>query len=200
AFTSGPPTAAPVASATLAPPSDTLPPTQPPASDTPPPPPTALPVADTATPVPTGPIMLGEHLVVRGDTFSCIGRAYGVLPKAIADANGMALTDILFAGQILKIPDVQWTNIPAGPVCVVQFPSHYPPFVPQPGATLGPVSTAALPTNTPPPIPVTGTPTIAPPVPRTNTLPPIIILTRTPTRCFPQPCPPVLPTILPPVP
>ena len=67
----------------------------------------------------------GEHLVVSGETLSCIGRAYGVVPNAIADANGIQLTSILVVGQRLKIPVVQWTNIPPGPVCSPQFS---PPF------------------------------------------------------------------------
>jgi hypothetical protein len=99
---------------------------------------------------------------------------------------------------VLKIPAVQWTNIPAGPVCVAQFQSPYPPFVPQPGATLPLAATAALPTNTRPPALLSATPSARPPVTTTNTLPPIIIQTPTPTRRFRPVLP--LPTIVPPLP
>jgi LysM repeat protein len=67
----------------------------------------------------------GQHVVVSGETLSCIGRAYGVLPSAIADANGIMLTTVLKTGQILNIPFVQWMNIPSGPVCQPQFTPPY---------------------------------------------------------------------------
>jgi hypothetical protein len=65
--------------------------------------------------------ILGEHHVASGETLSCIGRGYGVLPKAIADVNGIDLLTKLEAGHILKIPAVQWTNITKGPACPPQF-------------------------------------------------------------------------------
>jgi len=67
----------------------------------------------------------GEHHVAMGETLSCIGRGYGVLPKAIADTNGIDLLAELQVGQVLLIPEVKWSNISAGPICPPQFP---PPF------------------------------------------------------------------------
>lgn len=68
----------------------------------------------------------GEHHVAMGETLSCIGRGYGVLPKAIADTNGIDLLAELEVGQVLLIPEVQWSNISTGPICPPQFP---PPFM-----------------------------------------------------------------------
>ena len=64
---------------------------------------------------------LGQHVVRRGETLYCIGRGYSVLPSAIAQANGLRRPFTLFPGQILNIPNVAWTRIPAGPVCARQF-------------------------------------------------------------------------------
>ena len=72
------------------------------------------------------PEIVGEHRVAEGETLSCIGRAYGVLPKAIADANGIEVTAVLSAGQVLKIPRVSWTNIPYGVTCRPQFSPPFP--------------------------------------------------------------------------
>jgi LysM repeat protein len=65
--------------------------------------------------------VLGQHQVMPGETLYCIGRAYGVAPAAIAQANGLALATRLSIGQVLTIPAVAWANIPAGPVCTPQF-------------------------------------------------------------------------------
>lgn len=77
----------------------------------------------TAIPVPiaTPSALLGEHHVALGETISCIGRAYGVSPKAIADANGIDLVSELQVGQVLVIPAVSWAEISEGPVCARQF-------------------------------------------------------------------------------
>lgn len=64
---------------------------------------------------------LGQHVVRRGETLYCIGRAYGVQPGAIAQANGLRRPFILFPGQLLNIPNVPWARIPAGPICARQF-------------------------------------------------------------------------------
>ena len=77
------------------------------------------------TPLPPAPI-IGRHVVQPGDTIFCIGRAYGVLPAAIAQANGLSGTVSLAAGQVLQIPEVQWTDIPDGLVCAAQFQSPFP--------------------------------------------------------------------------
>jgi hypothetical protein len=70
-----------------------------------------------------------------GETLFCIGRGYGVLPSAIAAANGFAPATALRAGQVLNIPAVQWTNISAGPSCATQFQSPYPGLPPGGGIT-----------------------------------------------------------------
>jgi LysM repeat protein len=77
------------------------------------------------TPLPAAPVM-GYHTVQPGETMFCIARGYGVLPGAIAQANGLSQTFLVSSGQVLKIPEVQWTKIAAGPVCATQFPSIYP--------------------------------------------------------------------------
>lgn len=83
------------------------------------------PLAVTPTPMPilmgTPFNLLGEHHVALGESISCIGRAYGVSPKAIADANGIDLVSELQVGQVLRIPASQWTNMSEGPVCLPQF-------------------------------------------------------------------------------
>jgi len=64
---------------------------------------------------------LGIHVVRWGEWLYCIGRAYGVSPWAIAEANGIWWPYIIFPGQTLTIPNVAWTNVTPGPVCTAQF-------------------------------------------------------------------------------
>lgn len=71
------------------------------------------------------PISLGSHKVIKDETLYCIGRAYGVLPLAIAQANNLHSTARLSIGQVLAIPAVEWNKIPIGPVCKAQFQSPY---------------------------------------------------------------------------
>ena len=87
--------------------------------------------------------ILGQHIVQKGETLYCIGRGYGVVPSAIAEANGLSAFALLSIGQVLKIPAVQWSPIPPGPVCAPQFP---PPFGSVPTAT--PTPPTATPTAT----------------------------------------------------
>lgn len=107
-----------------------------------PPSPTPTFVIRPATPVPFTPIppapIIGRHIVVSGETIFCIGRAYGVVPGAIAQANGLALPFTILPGQTLKIPEVQWVNVEPGPVCVPQFQSPFPGLPP-------PTKTPAIP-------------------------------------------------------
>ncbi len=79
------------------------------------------------TPLPPAPVM-GHHTVQAGETIFCIARGYGVLPAAIAQANGLSQTFFISTGQVLVIPEIQWhpLPIPAGPVCATQFQSIYP--------------------------------------------------------------------------
>ena len=117
-------------------------------------PPTPTP---SATPVPPAPVVpalpvpgipiLGQHIVQSGETLFCIGRAYGVLPTAIARANGLPTSVDIFPGQALGIPAVQWLNIAPGPVCVAQFVSPFPGL---PTATPTP-TVVVVPTATPTP-------------------------------------------------
>jgi LysM repeat protein len=126
----------------------------------------------TATPnaTPTFSI-IGQHVVKPGETLLCIARGYGILPDAIAQANGLATPFTLNAGQTLRMPAVQWTNISQGPVCATQFQSPYPGLPPA--------------TNTPVP-----TPTVT----ATGTCPQGMILDPKTGRCVPLPTPSVTPT------
>ena len=79
----------------------------------------------TATDTPVTPTseFAGEHVIQAGDTYYCIGRAYGVLPSAIQEANDFTA---LTVGEILVIPREQWEGVPAGLRCISQFPPPYP--------------------------------------------------------------------------
>ena len=96
--------------------------------DTPiaPPPPAVSPTATSVDtpiappPLPTSSIILGYHVVKPSETLYCIGRAYQVSPQAIALVNRIS-SGALSIGQRLAIPDVPWTDIPAGPVCARQW-------------------------------------------------------------------------------
>jgi len=46
----------------------------------------------------------GTHVVQSGETFWSLGRRYGIEPQALAEANGMYLTQILHAGRTLRVP------------------------------------------------------------------------------------------------
>lgn len=92
-------------------------------------PPTATPRSNipTFTPVPYTPApIIGQHVVLVGETIFCIARGYGVLPFAIAQANGLPTPYTVFPGQTLNIPEVQWLDISPGQVCPTQFPSPFP--------------------------------------------------------------------------
>ncbi|MBM4424177.1 MAG: LysM peptidoglycan-binding domain-containing protein [Chloroflexi bacterium] len=110
--------------------------------------------APPATPVP----IIGQHLLIGGETLFCIGRAYGVLPGAIAEANGLGPESFVYPGQVLVIPAAQWFNIPDGPVCNPQFDSPYPGLpvttpVPTGASANAATSTATpAPTDTPNPV------------------------------------------------
>ncbi len=91
--------------------------------------------------------VLGTHVVQRGETLYCLGRGYGVLPSAIANANGLSAFAHLKVGQVLDIPDVEWTRIPSGPVCAPQFVSPYSSatvVTPAPVTTPTPTSAGAF--------------------------------------------------------
>jgi hypothetical protein len=99
--------------------------------------PTETPITpvSTSTSIPEPPICclaplitstIGYHQLMRGETIYCIGRGYGVLPSAIAEANNLKPDMLIHRGLILRIPRVQWVNIPPGPVCSTQFESPFP--------------------------------------------------------------------------
>lgn len=69
--------------------------------------------------------VLGQHTVRRGETLFCLGRAYRVDPRAIAEANNLRPPYRLSVGQTLVIPAVRWERVPGGPTCAAQFPSPY---------------------------------------------------------------------------
>lgn len=91
--------------------------------------------------------ILGQHIVQTGETLYCIGRGYGVVPSAIAEVNSLSAFTFVFSGQVLKIPAVQWSPIPPGPVCARQFTS---PFTGGVVVTLTTTPTAPTATQTPP--------------------------------------------------
>lgn len=135
---------------------------------------TPSPLPITLTPSPTGTatatatpafVILGQHTVQRGETLNCIGRGYGVLVPAIQQANGLTSTDIS-AGQVLRIPAAQWTNITPGPTCGTQFNSPYPGLPTStptlPGVSVSPSPTSPLPTGSPTPTATTSTDTTPP--------------------------------------
>lgn len=80
----------------------------------------------TPSPTPAG-SPPGKHIVRAGETLFCIGRAYKVLPWAIAQVNGVQSPYRLTVGQSLTIPNAPWANIPPGPTCGRQFPGTPPP-------------------------------------------------------------------------
>lgn len=69
--------------------------------------------------------ILGVHTVRANEYLYCIGRAYGVLPQAIAEASSISLNSIIFIGQELMIPDMPWVDMMPGPTCIPQFSSPY---------------------------------------------------------------------------
>jgi hypothetical protein len=115
-------------------PTRTLPPNQSTPTSAPPTPTFIIPTSAPAPTFPPVPI-IGEHLVMAGETIFCIGRTYGVVPAAIAQANGIPLPYAIIAGQVLRVPAVQWFNIAAGPTCTPQFVSPYPGAPPSPPTT-----------------------------------------------------------------
>ncbi len=65
--------------------------------------------------------ILGYHVVRPGETLYSIGRAYQVLPSAIASCNNIVNPSLIYVGTSLAIPNVPWYSIPPGPVAVRQF-------------------------------------------------------------------------------
>lgn len=125
------PTLAPTETPTPTPVGPTL--TAPPDATLTPPPPTSTALPPTALP-PTRLVfdIIGVHRTLVGENLYCIARVYGVEPRAIGQANDLGNNLLINAGQVLRIPRVQWRNISNGPVCAPQFNSPFPglPFTP----------------------------------------------------------------------
>lgn len=137
------PSATEPAPAATTPAAATAPPSETPA------PPTTRPSA-TPAPRPTVP-SIGQHRVLPGETVFCLARAYGVLPDAILQANGLPAPGTVAAGVVLRIPAVRWENILPGPVCAPQFQSPYP-GLPAPSETPAASETPAEPPTPAPPL------------------------------------------------
>lgn len=56
------------------------------------------------------------HLVMPGETLLTIAPRYGLSPRELAEANGLAANDYVFAGQRLRVPDetAVYRDLPAG--------------------------------------------------------------------------------------
>ncbi len=46
-----------------------------------------------------------SHTVGSGETLWAIAKRYGTSPEALAEGNGLAMTDIIYPGHILKVPE-----------------------------------------------------------------------------------------------
>lgn len=147
---------------------------------------------ETLIPLPLTPgfTVLGVHRVQPGDTITCIGRGYGVVPEAIILANELQPPYALKVNQPLNIPAVRWNAITQGPVCRTQFTSPYPGL---PTSTITPTPTktsTSTATVTPSVTPtLAGTATTGPTPTATSTA----TLTGTPTSTV-TPSPTVSPT------
>jgi LysM repeat protein len=106
-----------------------LPPATPPSGTTPVPTPTSPAPGSRPTQPPPAAGILGYHTVRSGETLFCIGRAYAVLPWAIANQNKIAAPDNVWIGQRLAIPNVPWVKT-YGPVCARQFGTGTPAPLP----------------------------------------------------------------------
>jgi LysM repeat protein len=112
---------------------------QPPAQ---PPPPTATPQPPPQQP-PTKP---GTYVVQPGDSFSRIAARYGITAQALAAANGLTTSSVIYTGQVLNIPAAGQT-----------VPTEVPPTTPPTPVAPTAVPITQAPTGVVPP-PVTTTP------------------------------------------
>jgi LysM repeat protein/Tol biopolymer transport system component len=56
-------------------------------------------------PAPGGPGQGGRHVVAAGETLTSIAFRYGTSVAALAAANGLSETDLIYVGQVLVVPD-----------------------------------------------------------------------------------------------
>src|SRR5688572_20198078 len=66
----------------------------------------------TQVPPTTQPGGTGTYTVVPGDTLSSIAARFGTTYQAIAQLNGIANPNLIFAGQVLRIPGGGGTPVP----------------------------------------------------------------------------------------
>ena len=64
----------------------------------------------------------GTHTVQRGETLASIGRIYGVSWTDLANANGIASPNLIYAGQQLTIPNGAVQQVAAAPAAVDPVP------------------------------------------------------------------------------
>ena len=70
-----------------------------------------------SVPVPSQPVPsnTGTHVVKTGETLKTIAALYGVTPELIAAANGITNVNLIYAGQVLKIPQApRYYTVQAG--------------------------------------------------------------------------------------
>jgi LysM repeat protein len=106
-----------------------------------------FPVAAQGQPPQAAYPVLGNHTVKYGESLFCIGRAYKISPWAIAQQNMIPWPYTIYPNKVLQIPNAQWYNIPAGPVCQAQFP-----LPPQPTVMPTPIVTPTPTPVIPPPL------------------------------------------------
>ena len=78
--------------------------------------------------MPTASNGAAEHVVKWGETLAKIARRYDMSVRALADYNGIANPDRIYAGQKLRIPHGgQPTVVPSQPTIVPSWPTATPP-------------------------------------------------------------------------
>jgi lipoprotein-anchoring transpeptidase ErfK/SrfK len=78
----------------------------------------ATPAAVFAEPEPAG----GTYVVQRGDTLSRIAARYGVTASALAAANGIRNANLIYTGQLLRIPGASGASAPGAKPPAVTAP------------------------------------------------------------------------------
>ncbi len=97
---------------------------------------------------PSPPSAQGTYAVQPGDSLSSLAQRFGISRQALASANGLSPSSMLYVGQVLKVaPAAQPTALPATPVPATptaQIPSAaQPPIVAASTTTPQPAGSAA---------------------------------------------------------
>lgn len=148
-----------------------------------------------APPPPPPPSEESIYLVQHGDTLGSIAKKFGVTVPAMLEANGLAPTTRIFAGQRLVIPqptEIQAPPMPAAPVSIAEPASEQASSPPMPDwyANAPIPARAAPPTAMPAPQPKPG-PSRVVPQPKTSAPPPAPASITTPAPPpAPRPMPP----------